>query len=373
MTESELLAAALAGDRRALARLLSRVEAGGAGAEAILQALSPRASGAHIVGLTGAPGTGKSTLAGQLAREWRRRKQTVAIVAVDPTSPLTGGALLGDRIRMGGLAGDEGVFVRSMASRGAGGGLAEQTAAVATVLAGAGFDIVLIETVGVGQDELAVAQEAQTTVVLAAPGLGDEIQALKAGILEVADILVVNKADREGADRLVAELRFAVTRGGKAPAAGRQSQVGGLGVQGSGRSLPTSPVAPGLEGQSPAVMAETGDWRVPVLKTVATTGEGVPELVDAIGRHRAWLCESGAAGERRRALAERAILRCAAAKAVRVARARAEALAVWPRLLDDVAAGRLSPQAAADVLLDLRPGLPQPRTGAGRSQPGDAG
>ncbi|HEX2036679.1 MAG TPA: methylmalonyl Co-A mutase-associated GTPase MeaB, partial [Chloroflexota bacterium] len=209
-SDEALLAAALSGQRRALARLLTKVEAGEG--EAILHALRAHTRGAHLIGLTGPPGTGKSTLAARMAQELRRRGQTVAIVAVDPSSPLTGGAMLGDRVRMAELAADEGIFVRSMASRGTGGGLAEHTATVAAVLAAAGFQAVLIETVGTGQDEHAVANTAQTTIVITAPGLGDEIQALKAGILELADILVVNQADRDGADQLMAALTLASPR-----------------------------------------------------------------------------------------------------------------------------------------------------------------
>jgi len=309
--DAALIDLALAGDRRALARLLSVVEAGGARSEAVVQVLYPRSGQAHVVGFTGAPGTGKSTLVGQVARELRQRGRRVAVIAVDPTSPFSGGALLGDRLRMSGLAGDPDVFIRSMATRASsGGGLAEQTAAVAAVLAAAGFDAVLLETVGAGQDELAVAQEAQTVVVVTAPGLGDEVQALKAGILEIADVLVVNKADREGADRLAAELRLA---------AGRPS----------------------------------GQPAVPVIKTVATQGAGVVALVEALEAHHAWLESSGRGRERAARLAEQQLLRWAAAKAVRRARTRAAATGVLAQLVEAVAARRLAPAAAAEQLLAL--------------------
>jgi LAO/AO transport system kinase len=271
-----------------------------------------------------------------LARALRREGQTVAVVAVDPSSPFTGGALLGDRVRMASLAGDRGVFVRSMASRGASGGLAAQAAAAATVLAGSGFDVVLVETVGAGQDELAVAGEAQTTVVVAAPGGGDEIQALKAGILEVADVLVVNKADQPRADQLVAALTF------------------GLGT------------------------GEAGDpgrsWRVPVLKTVATSGEGVPEVLAAIERHRAWRRAGGDHGARARALAERRILRLAAAQALAEATQRARRTAAWNDLVEAVAAGRLTAPAAAEALLSgNRSPTPEPRLAPDRALGDDAG
>lgn len=307
--DAALIDLALAGDRRALARLLSVVEAGGARSEAVVQTLYPRSGQAHAIGFTGASGTGKSTLVGRVARELRHRGRRVAVVAVDPTSPFSGGALLGDRIRMGALAGDPDIFIRSMATRASSwGGLAEQTTAVATVLAAAGFDAVLVETVGAGQDELAVAQEAGTVVVVTAPGLGDEVQALKAGILEIADVLVVNKADRDGADRLAAELALAA------------------------RHPP-----------------------VRIVKTIATQGVGVAELVDALEAHRSWLQSSGQGQERAARLAEQQVLRWAAAKAVRRVRLQAAETGLLAQLVEAVAARRLAPAAAAEQLLALAP------------------
>ena len=337
-----MIDAALAGDRRALARLLSRVEAGGDDADAILQQVYPQSGGAHVVGVTGAPGTGKSTLVGQLAQEVRRRQESVAIVAVDPSSPFTGGALLGDRVRMAALAGDRGIFVRSMASRGAAGGLAEQTAAAGAVLAAAGYDLVVVETVGAGQGELDVAAEAQTTLVVTAPGLGDGVQALKAGILEIADVLVVNKADREGADRLAADLRFALSRRPQPPARSPQPPNASSGhkhpgYQGHDFGLQTSDFGP--------------DWSVPIVRTVATRGDGVAELVDAVEAHRAWLRASGRGAARARALAERHILNWLAAKARRRAERAARASGLLDRLVEEVAARRLAPPAAAEELL----------------------
>jgi len=221
------------GNRRALARAASRVESRQAGA--LLAELFPHTGRALIVGVTGAPGAGKSTLVDQLTRVARRNGQTVGIIAVDPSSPFTGGAILGDRIRMSHHHQDPGVFIRSMATRGALGGLAVATADMTLLLDAAGFDLVIVETVGVGQDEVEIARLAAVTVVVLVPGMGDDVQAIKAGLLEVADILVINKADREGVDRLERELAL-------------------------------------------------GEFRAPVLKTVATDGTGVAELLAAIRR-----------------------------------------------------------------------------------------
>jgi len=203
---ADLESRVLAGDTRAIARLLSRAESGIAESRPTLDAMFAHAGRAHVVGITGVPGSGKSTLVAKLAAQVRSTGRRVAVVAVDPSSPFSGGAILGDRIRMGDLAGDAGIFVRSMATRGALGGLANGTLEAVDVLDAAGFDMVMIETVGVGQDEVDVARAAHTTVVVSAPGLGDDIQAIKSGLLEVADVLVVNKADREGADRTERDL-----------------------------------------------------------------------------------------------------------------------------------------------------------------------
>ncbi|MBA2254826.1 MAG: methylmalonyl Co-A mutase-associated GTPase MeaB, partial [Chloroflexi bacterium] len=213
------------GDRRALARLLSEVENRTRAAEAALRLLYPLAGEAHLVGITGAPGSGKSTLVAALVGEARKAGRAVAVLAVDPSSPITGGAILGDRVRMQGYAGDRDVFIRSMASRGHVGGLATSSVAAAAVLDAAGFPLVFVETVGTGQSEVAVASIADTTVVVQAPEMGDEVQAIKAGLLEVADVVVVNKADRPGADRAASQLRGMLTVGAQhdraASAAGR--------------------------------------------------------------------------------------------------------------------------------------------------------
>src|SRR6185312_8693869 len=203
----ELAERLLAGDRLALSRLISAVEAGRADAREAMTCLYPRTGRAHVVGVTGPPGSGKSTLNTRLAIEYRARDKTVGIIAIDPTSPYSGGAILGDRIRMMELHADSGVFMRSMATRGVMGGLARSTLDVILLLDAFGKDVVVVETVGVGQDEVEIARAADTTVVVGVPNLGDDIQAIKAGILEIADILVVNKADLVGADRLAADLR----------------------------------------------------------------------------------------------------------------------------------------------------------------------
>jgi LAO/AO transport system kinase len=209
----DLVPAAIAGDTRAIARLLTRAENGGAEARPALDAMFARTGRAHVVGITGVPGSGKSTLVSKLVQEIRRSGRKVGIIAIDPSSPFSGGAIRGDRIRMGELGGDHGVFLRSMATRGALGGLARGTLEAVDVLDAAGFHLVIIETVGVGQDEVDVARAAHTTVVVSAPGLGDDIQAIKAGILEIADIHVVSKCDRADADRTIADLRNMLAMG----------------------------------------------------------------------------------------------------------------------------------------------------------------
>ncbi len=263
---SRLATEALDGDRYALARLISLVEDDGAGARTALAALYPHTGQAHIVGVTGAPGTGKSTLVNQLAKALRAQATTVGVVAVDPSSPFTGGALLGDRVRMRDLAGDPGVFIRSMASRGSLGGLARATGDVVRVLDGVGFDVVLVETVGAGQAEVDVARTAHTTVVVEAPGLGDEVQALKAGLLEIADVLVVNKADRPGAAQTARVLEMVINR-----------------------NLPSSP------GE-----ADEDAWRPPILQTVALDGTGVSKVLEAVAAHHEHLRATGLWAKRER-------------------------------------------------------------------------
>ena len=275
-----LLDRILAGDRLALARLLTQIEnESPAGFEA-LSGLFPRTGQAHMVGITGAPGTGKSTLVNRLALELRTRTQArVAIVAVDPSSPFTGGAILGDRIRMRDLTGDPGIFIRSMASRGALGGLARTTAAVVDALDGAGYSWILIETVGAGQAEVEIARTAHTTLVIEAPGMGDDVQAIKAGILEAADVLVVNKADLPGADNAVRALQSSLELASAVPRVWDHH----------GRLEPVD-----------ATQEARVAWVPPVLKTVAALGEGIHEVVDAILNHRTYLETTGGRARRDR-------------------------------------------------------------------------
>ncbi len=281
-SQNELIEGALSGDRRALARLISLIETDSQKAAGCMAQLHPRAGRASIIGVTGAPGTGKSTLVNELTKSIRRSGRTVGIVAVDPTSPFSGGAILGDRIRMRDLSGDEGVFIRSMATRGSLGGLARATADVARALDAAGFDVILIETVGAGQSEVEIARTADTVLVVEAPGLGDEVQAIKAGILEIADVLVVNKADRDGADNTVRALQ-AMLDLGTAPRTLRH--------HGQTMQIP----------DSTPTDDRTAGWRPPIVQTVATEGKGLPELVEAINRHREHL-ESSDEGKARRRL-----------------------------------------------------------------------
>lgn len=268
-----LVDAALAGDRRALARILTAVENRTPTAEIALRRLYPLAGRAHLVGITGPPGAGKSTLVSALIAAARAAGRAVGVIAVDPSSPITGGALLGDRVRMQSYATDRDVFIRSMAARGHAGGLASTSTAAASVLDAAGFDLILLETVGTGQSEVEVAAAADTTVVLEAPEMGDEVQAIKAGLLEVADIVVVNKGDRPGAQRTASQLRAMLVATGRA-AGGAAKTAGGAAktADGTERPRPKEPE---------------------VLVTTATTGDGIAELMAALDRHRARGREAG--------------------------------------------------------------------------------
>ncbi|MBN2385501.1 MAG: methylmalonyl Co-A mutase-associated GTPase MeaB [Anaerolineales bacterium] len=331
-----LVESILSGDRLALARLLTRVENDDPGGRRALDELFPHTGRAHLVGVTGAPGTGKSSLVNQLALHYRARPEAgrVAIVAVDPSSPFTGGALLGDRVRMRDLAGDPGIFIRSMASRGSLGGLAGATAAVVQVFDAAGFDLVLIETVGAGQAEVEIARLAHTTLVVEAPGLGDDIQAIKAGILEVADILVVNKADLPGAESAERALK------GMLELAHPVARV----FRHHGQEMAIAEAPP----------SEAPLWIPPVQRTVATDGSGVAELLQVVAAHARHLRQSGEWGRRERARLEvelEALLTAALVGQFRAGLTEGQLAAIVERLV----ARSLSPWEAVRQLLDGRP------------------
>jgi LAO/AO transport system kinase len=297
----------LKGDRRALARIITRVENETVEGRDYVRALFPRSGKTHIIGVTGGAGSGKSTLTGAMAMAYRKRGKTVGIVAVDPSSPFTKGAILGDRIRMQDLTLDPGVYVRSMAGRGALGGLAPSIADVVAVMDAFGFDVVIIETIGAGQDEVEIAGTAMTTILVNNPGTGDDIQALKAGIIEIADILVVNKSDHPGADILVSQLQALLS------------------------------------------LAPAGTRRPPILKTTATKGEGLDALLDAIAEHRAYLEESGLLAKHREAEARHHLL--SIARQILLERIRRETSeTALSTLIAKIAARELDPHTAAEEL-----------------------
>ena len=326
------------GNPRAIARLITRVESSPAAAQTIVRALHAHTGQAHIVGITGSPGSGKSSLVNELAKSFRRDGRRVGIVAVDPTSPFTGGALLGDRVRMRDLSGDEGIFVRSMASRGSLGGLARATQAVVKVLDAAGYELILVETVGAGQAEVDIARAAHTAVVLEAPGMGDDVQSIKAGILEIADILVVNKADQPGANRTVKSLEMMLHLAMPAASDIRHHDAAqrGDGHRGDGRRL----VEPSAAG-----------WTVPVMRTTATTGAGVAELAGMIDRHRDYLRKSGGWEARERARSQAEIERLLRDRFIDEMAARVPS-AARDELIRAVAERRLDPYTAAERLFE---------------------
>ncbi len=306
---AELIERVAAGDRRALARAITHVEADNVTGRTVLAGLYANTGHAQTIGVTGSAGVGKSTLVAALAREERRRGRTVGIVAVDPSSPFSHGAILGDRIRMQDLTADGGVFMRSMASRGNLGGLAEMASGVVDVMDAAGYDVVIVETVGAGQDEVEVATATQTTVLVTTPAGGDDVQSMKAGLMEIAQIMVVNKADLAGADTTVTQLR-------------------------------------GL-----LAIAPSRAWEPPILKTVARGNEGLAELVDAIDRHQGHLRTSGHAAEERRALAQAQIMSLARAALHRQALETARSEGTLSTLVEEVATRRRDPRSAAETLL----------------------
>ncbi|HSC98481.1 MAG TPA: methylmalonyl Co-A mutase-associated GTPase MeaB [Casimicrobiaceae bacterium] len=312
LSSLDLVEAVSAGEARAIARMLSRAESGTVEARAALDLLYQRTGRAHVVGITGVPGSGKSTLVAKLAAQFRKSERKVGIIAIDPSSPFSGGSILGDRIRMGDLAGDPGVFVRSMATRGHLGGLARTTGDAALVLDAAGKDIVIIETVGVGQDEVDIVRAAHTTVVVSAPGLGDDIQAIKAGVLEIADIHAVSKGDKPEADKTVSDLK-------------------------------------NMLGLAVALAGKVVGRLVPVIKTCSPENEGIAELARAIDAHREHLVASGEYEHRRQAIRERRMLK--AAEVILHDEFERHREGRMAPLVAELATGHISPQTAARRLL----------------------
>ncbi|MEX2355895.1 MAG: methylmalonyl Co-A mutase-associated GTPase MeaB [Thermaerobacterales bacterium] len=332
-TPDHLARRLLDGDRRALARAITYIENRDPRARDVLRGIYPSTGKARIIGLTGAPGVGKSTMVAALGRAFRDLNLRVGIVAVDPTSPFSGGALLGDRVRMGSGGSDDGLFFRSVATRGQLGGVSRATGSVVHVLDAAGYDVILLETVGAGQSEVEIMRFAHTVLVIAVPGLGDEVQAFKAGILEIADVFVVNKADRPDADRTAAELDMMI----------------GL--------------APDHQG-----------WRPPVIKTVARDGQGIDEVMAAVARHREFLAGTDLLARRSHELAERQLVDGAAERLVATLRLLAEEGGHWRRAVRDIVERRQDPDSVVESLLQ-QPDLLHAviaRIAAGRDEAGGA-
>lgn len=301
----DLASRLLAGDRRALARSLTLVENGGTDGATLLKSVFSHTGGAHLIGITGPAGSGKSTVTSALTSHYRQTGKTVGVIAVDPSSPFSHGAVLGDRIRMLEHWSDEGVFIRSMATRGALGGLAATTFEAALILDAAGKDIVIVETVGAGQDEIEIAGLADTTIVISTPATGDDIQAMKAGILEVADVLAINKADLPGADTLAAQLTALLSMGQERP------------------------------------------WKVPVVKVEGTTGAGIPELADSLAAHRAYLVDSGEIDQLRRRQARSQIEKILKDELLRATIRASGGEAGLDAMVERVAAREIDPRSAA--------------------------
>jgi LAO/AO transport system kinase len=307
----EIVQGVLKGDRRSIAKAITIIENSMPEAQELIAQIFPHTGKAHVIGLTGAGGAGKSTLIEKIVREYRRKGKTVGVIAIDPTSPFTGGAFLGDRIRMQELSTDEGVYIRSMATRNYAGGISKATKDAAKILDAAGKDVVIVETAGAGQSEVEIIKVAQTIVVMHAPGLGDEIQAIKAGIMEIADIFVVNKADRENANMTTIDIQAMLQMSNK-----------------------------------------KGGWKPPVLKTVALTGEGVPELIEKLEEHRCFL--EGDTERRENLLKTKAEAELQEAIKERISRALIEQLkreGKLDELLSEIVEKKIDPASAAEKLV----------------------
>ncbi|MEM3726045.1 MAG: methylmalonyl Co-A mutase-associated GTPase MeaB [Candidatus Bathyarchaeia archaeon] len=308
----EITRGVLAGDRRSIAKAITMVESNAPEAKKLVSLIYPHTGKAHVIGLTGPGGSGKSTLIEKMVREYRRRGKTVGVVAVDPTSPFTGGAFLGDRIRMQELSTDEGVFIRSMATRNYAGGIAKTTKDAVKVLDAAGKDVVIVETVGAGQSEVEIVKVAHTIVVVHAPGLGDEIQAIKAGLMEIADIFVVNKADRENAEKAVMDLQAMLQLGDKEAA-----------------------------------------WKTPILKTTAITGEGVPQLIEKIEEHRIFL-QKGLGFKRNLGKAEAELVDAIKETLANSIVEELKKEGKFEKILREIVDRKIDPASAAEKLLNKR-------------------
>jgi LAO/AO transport system kinase len=348
-THGRLLEDFGAGARVALSRAISIVENQRAGFHELLDALYPRIGRAHRIGITGPPGAGKSTLTAALIAHYRRAHERVGVIAVDPTSPFTGGALLGDRIRMNEISMDEGVFIRSMATRGSLGGLALATKEIADVMDAFGFDRIIVETVGVGQSELDIAAAADSTVVVLVPESGDGIQAMKAGLMEAADLFVINKSDRPGADKVAREIQMMLhLRSGQA----LRNMPAHHGVDLKRVRARAAAKAGAAAEPEPAAAPGSEAWEIPVMKTIAETGDGVADLAAALERHRDWLAGSGELSRRRRArLSERVREEVARSTQRSIWQERGGAVAL-ERAMDDLEHGRVTPYQVAASILD---------------------
>jgi len=319
MSLEEIAKGVLAGDKRCIARAITIAENSPEEAQKLLSIIFPHTGRAHIVGVTGAAGSGKSTLISKMVREYRQRGRTVGVVAVDPSSPFTGGAFLGDRIRMQELATDEGVFIRSMATRNNPGGIAKATRDAVKILDASGKDVIIVETVGAGQSEVEIVKVAYTVVLVLAPGLGDEIQAIKAGIMEIADIFVVNKADRQEADRVVMDIRSVL-----------QLEDEMLALQGEKK--------------------EERAWKPPIIKTIALTGEGVPQLIEKIEEHRQYL-QKGLITKKSLESVEAELIEAIRDKVTRSIIKRLKQEKRFEEVLMRIVKRELDPASAADELL----------------------